>query len=95
MSESKWVPIRDSIVEALQVEQIGKDLKDRFVTWVEDEGIAFIQKFADGIIDECRKDAETESGWCKIRDSIVVPGLLNVGMYILKMVITKAAQETK
>ena len=95
MSESKWVPIRDSIVEALQVEQIGKDLKDRFVTCVEDEGIAFIQQFADGIINECRKDAETESGWCKIRDSIVVPGLLNVGMYILKMVITKAAQETK
>jgi hypothetical protein len=95
MSESKWVPIRDSIVEALQVEQIGKDLKDRFVTWVEDEGIAFIQQFADGIINECRKDAETESGWCKIRDSIVVPGLLNVGMYILKMVIAKAAEETK
>ena len=95
MSESKWVPIRDSIVEALQVEQIGKDLKDRFVTCVEDEGIVFIQQFADGIINECRKDAETESGWCKIRDSIVVPGLLNVGMYILKMVITKAAQETK
>jgi hypothetical protein len=93
MSESKWVPSRDSIVEALQVDQIGKDLKDRFVGWVEDEGIAFIQTFADSIIDECKRDAETESGWCKIRDSIVVPGLLNVGMYILKMVIEKAAEK--
>ncbi len=37
-----WVEIRDSIVEALKVEEVGQDLKTRFVDWLGDEGIAFI-----------------------------------------------------
>jgi hypothetical protein len=51
--KSRWVEIRDSIVEALKVEEIGKDLKSRFVGWLTTEGIGFIQPIADAIIDEC------------------------------------------
>ncbi len=90
---SKWVEIRDSIVEALKVEEVGKDLKDRFVEWLEMEGVAFIQAFADSIIAECKADAPTETGWCKIRDAIIIPVALNIGMAILKLVIEKAANE--
>lgn len=85
-----WVEVRDSIVEALQLEQVGKDLKDKLVGWVEDEGLDFIQVFVDSIIAECKKDAPTESGWCKIRDGVVIPVLLNIGMSILRLVVTKA-----
>jgi len=85
-----WVEIRDSIVEALKVEEVGQDLKTRFVDWLGDEGIAFIQPIADAIIDECRKDAPNESGWCKIRDLFVVPVAVNIGMALLKLVIDKA-----
>ena len=97
MSEekSKWVQVRDSLVEAMQVEEVGKELKDRFVGWAETEGIDFIQTFVDGVIDECRKDAEKESGWCKIRDGVILPVALNVGMYILKVVLGKAAASAK
>jgi hypothetical protein len=87
---SKWTEIRDSIVEALQVEEVGQDLKTRFVDWLGDEGIAFIQPIADAIVDECKKDAPNESGWCKIRDLFVVPVAVNIGMALLKLVIDKA-----
>jgi hypothetical protein len=50
---------------------------------------------ADAIIDECRKDAPNESGWCKIRDAFVVPVAINIGMALLKLVIEKAANEVK
>ena len=93
--KSKWVEIRDSIVDALKVEEIGTTVKDRFVGWVEDEGVDFIQTFADSISTECRKAAATESGWCKIRDSIVIPGLLNAGMFFLKMVIDRSKTVTQ
>ena len=33
---SKWTEIRDSIVEALKVEEVGQDLKTRFVDWLGD-----------------------------------------------------------
>ena len=49
---SKWTEVRDSIVEALQVEEVGHDLKTRFVDWLGDEGIAFIQPIADAIVEE-------------------------------------------
>jgi hypothetical protein len=88
---SKWVQVRDSIVDAMQAEEVGKELKDRFVGWAETEGINFIQAFADGVINECRKDAENESGWCRIRDGVILPVALNVGVYILTVVLTKAA----
>jgi hypothetical protein len=85
-----WVEIRDSIVEALKVEEVGQDLKTRFVDWLGNEGIAFIQPIADAIVDECKKDAPNESGWCKIRDLFVVPVAVNLGMALLKLVIDKA-----
>jgi hypothetical protein len=90
---SKWTEVRDSIVEALKVEEVGQDLKTRFVDWLGDEGIGFIQPIADAIVDECKKDAPTESGWCKIRDLFVVPVAVNLGMALLKLVIDKAKAE--
>lgn len=90
---SKWTEVRDSIVEALKVEEVGQDLKSRFVGWLGDEGIGFIQPIADEIKSECKKDAPQETGWCRIRDSFVVPVALDIGMAILKLIIEKAAAE--
>lgn len=92
---SKWVDIRDSALEALKLEDVGKGLKNRFVGWVGEEGIEFVQGFVDEIKDECKRDASQEKGWCKIRDTFVVPLLLDGGMFLLKMVIEKAAAEEK
>ena len=92
---SDWVKIRDSVEDALKIEEVGATLKGRFVGWLGDEGIGFIQPMADAIIDECRKDAPNESGWCKIRDAFVVPVAVKIGMALLKLVIEKAAAQTK
>lgn len=90
---SKWVQVRDSLLEAVKAEEVGKELKDNLVGWAEKEGIEFVETFADGVIDECRKDAATETGWCKIRDAFVLPVAINIGMYVLRVVLEKAAAE--
>ncbi len=90
---SAWVDIRDSVVKALEIEEVGKKMKDDFVDWLGSEGVDFAQKFVDKIIEECKTDAPNESGWCKIRDSLVIPIALNVVMYVLKTVLTKAAEQ--
>ena len=92
---SGWVDVRDSLVEAMKLEDIGKNLKADFVTWLGGEGLDFAQDVVDKIIEECKKDAPTESGWCRIRDTFVVPVALNVVMYVLRTVLTKAAAEGK
>ena len=90
---SDWTKIRDSIEDAIKLDGVGKTMKNDFVCWLGNEGIDFAQKFVDRIIDECKTDAPTESGWCKIRDAFVVPIVLNIAMYVLKMVLTKANAE--
>jgi hypothetical protein len=88
---SKWVQVRDSLLDAIKAEEVGKELKNNFVGWAEKEGIEFIETFADGVVDECQKDAATETGWCKIRDAFVLPMAINGGVFVLKIVLTKAA----
>ena len=90
---SDWTKIRDSIEDAIKLDAVGKTMKNDFVCWLGNEGIDFAQKFVDRIIDECKTDAPTETGWCKIRDAFVVPIVLNIAMYVLKMVLTKANAE--
>ena len=90
---SKWTDIRNSLVEAMKLEDIGKKLKADFVTWLSGEGLDFAQEVVDQIIAECKKDTPNETGWCKIRDAFVLPVALNIGMYILKMVLTKSLEE--
>lgn len=60
---SKWTDVRDSIVEALKVEEVGNNLKQNFLGWLEDEGVEFAQKFVDSIVAECKADAPKETGW--------------------------------
>ena len=90
---SNWVEIRDSLLEAMQIEKVGRELKNEFIVWLSKEGIGFAQAFADEVIKECKEDAPKEKGWCKIRDAFVLPVALNIGMYILKMVLTKSLEE--
>lgn len=88
-----WVEIRDSILEALKLEEVGKGLKNKFVGWVATEGIDFAQAFVDEIKDECKADAPNEKGWCRIRDMFIVPLFLDGAMFLLKIIIEKAAAE--
>lgn len=90
---SEWVPIRDSILEALKLEDVGKGLKNRFTAWFSTEGLEFAQAFVDKIKEECKTDAPEEKGWCRIRDTFVVPAALDVGMVLLVIIIKKAAEE--
>ena len=88
---SKWVQVRDSLLDAIKAEEVGKELKNRLVGWAETDGIEFIETFANGVIAECKKDAENETGWCKVRDAFVLPIAVEGGVFILKIVLTKAA----
>lgn len=57
------------------------------------EGVEFAQALVDEIKDECKADAPNESGWCRIRDTFVVPVALDIGMVLLKLILEKAAAE--
>lgn len=51
---SKWTEIRDTVVEALQVEAVGKNLKDEFIKWLTNEGIALCRQPLTGLSESAR-----------------------------------------
>ena len=92
---SKWTDLRNEIVDALKIDDVKKSLKNDFIKWLESEGVELAQKFVDQVIEECKADAPKESGWCRIRDAFVLPAVLNIAMYILQLVLAKAAAEAE
>lgn len=87
---SKWTDVRDSVIDAIQLDDVGKSMKDELVSWLTNDGLEFAQAFADRVVAECKADASNEAGWCKIRDSFVLPVTLNVGIWVMKTVLAKS-----
>ena len=59
---SKWVEIRDTAVEALELEEVGQTLKGNLNNWLADEGLNVISDAADKVVEQCKKDATAETG---------------------------------
>jgi hypothetical protein len=90
---SKWTDIRDTAVDALGLDEVSKTMKGNINNWLVSEGMDVISVAADKVIDQCRKDAPAETGWCKVRDAFVLPLAIQGGLAVLKVVIEKAAAE--
>ena len=95
MSKVKWVDVRDTAVEALGLDDVGKTLKGNLNNWLVDEGLNIVSDAADKVVEQCKKDAPQENGWCKVRDAFVLPLAIQGGLTVLKIVIQKAAAEHK
>lgn len=92
---SKWVEIRDTAVDALGLDTVGKTLKGNLNNWLVDEGMDVISVAANKVVDQCKKDAQDEQGWCKVRDAFVLPLAIQGGLAVLKIVIEKAMAESQ
>lgn len=41
-----------------------------------------------------KEQSKTEAGWCKIRDGIVLPLVMQGSIYIIKLVLSKTTAQT-
>lgn len=90
---SRWVEIRDSIVTSLNVEEVTEELKNKVTTVIVDEVFPGIEKAVDNFVEKIKQQAPTETGWCRIRDGIVLPLVLEGLVFVAKTVLTKALAE--
>lgn len=90
---SKWVEIRDSIVQTLKVEEVTEELKRKVTQTIVDEVFPAIEEAVEHFVDKLREQAPNESGWCRIRDGIVLPLILEGLIFVAKTVLVKALAE--
>ena len=91
---SKWTDFRDAleadVKEMSLSEQAKQDLTKNLVDNVMPAVDAWVDKLAGGLTEE----AKGESGWCKIRDGIVLPYVLKAIMYIGKQALERTLANT-
>lgn len=91
---SKWTEVRDNIADALHVDDVTEEVKQGVTQKILDEVIPVIENTVDAFCAVTKEQAKTESGWCKIRDAIVLPLVMQGCVYIVKTVLSKTVAQT-
>lgn len=91
---SKWTEVRDNIVDTLHVEDITEDVKQHVTNTILSEVIPVIENAVDSFCATIKEQSKAESGWCKVRDGIVLPLVMQGGVYVVKLVLSKTVAQT-
>ena len=89
----------DVTIEELKGEVIA-DVKDyvtdtaktAFLTWVATRILPAVREMAEADVGAVKASAGAESGWCKIRDIIVIPALVSAGIWLAEQIVDKTAK---
>lgn len=92
---SKWTDFRDDIVESLQVEEVTEQVKQNLTKQIVESILPAIKTAADSFTAKIKEQAKTETGWCKIRDMLVLPLLIDGAIYVVEKVLTKTMEKTE
>ena len=91
---SKWTDIRDSIEQAVSGTQIDEQVKQAVTQKCYDVVLPSLQKLGDCFVASVKAQSVDESGWCKVRDAIVLPALIEGGLWLVEMVLKKTIEKT-
>lgn len=75
-------------------EIVTSESKKYFTRWLKESGIPQLQEIADVYINKLKEDAAKDTGWCKIRDGIVLPLCITVTLSLLNSIIGKIIEKT-
>ncbi|RGS71999.1 hypothetical protein [Mitsuokella sp. AF21-1AC] len=91
---SKWTDVRDNVVDALHVDDVTEDVKQRVTNTILSGVMPVIENAVDSFCATTKEQSKTESGWCKIRDGIVLPLVMQGCVYVVKLVLSKTVAQT-
>ena len=86
---SKWVTFRDSILQELKFDTVTEKMKDDFSRWLLENLLPQVKEIAEKFVSQIREQAASESGWCKIRDLIVLPFIIDGGLWLIEQALEK------
>ena len=75
-------------------EIVTSESKKYFTRWMKESGIPQLQEIADVYINKLKDDAAKDTGWCKIRDGVVLPICIAVALNVIDSVIGKIIEKT-
>lgn len=89
---SKWTEIRDNIVDVLKVDDVTEQVKQNVTNVILNEVIPIVENAVDSFVSTLKEQATNETGWCKLRDGVVLPIVMQGIVYVAKKVLTKTVE---
>lgn len=91
---SKWTDIRDAIVKEINVDQVTEEVKQRVTRAILNECIPAIEQAVDKFVSKIKEQAKEEHGWCYWRDAVVLPAVMQGGVWLVRLVLDKSLGST-
>lgn len=92
---SKLTEVRDNIIEALHVDDVTEQVKQNVTNAILTEVLPIIEGSVDSFVATTKEQAKNETGWCKVRDGVALPIIMQGLVYAVKTVLTKTVAEVK
>ena len=89
---STWTEFRDDVVESLKFDKVTEQMKQDFTKWLVETCLPLAETAAANFISQIKEQARTETGWCKVRDLIVLPLIIKGGLWIIKQGLAATAK---
>lgn len=89
---SKWVEIRDAVVEAVKFDKVDENMKSAFTRWLLAEIFPVLKVAGEKFAAETKDQAKSESGWCKVRDMLVLPAAIEGGLWLIEQALNKSVE---
>lgn len=86
---SKWTDVRDSVIDALNLDDVTDQVKVDLTTQIVNNGMPAIEDVADAFVTKIQAQASAETGWNKVRDQVVLPLLIKGAIYFVKTALAK------
>ena len=91
---SKWTEVRDNVVDALHVDDVTEQVKQNVTGAILTEVIPMIENAVDSFTSTLKEQAKNETGWCKVRDGVALPLIMQGLVYAVKTVLVKTTGAT-
>lgn len=91
---SKWTDIRDSIEGEVSKVKVDESVKQSVTQHLYDDIMPSARRLGDGFAEAVKEQAKSETGWCKVRDLIVLPGIIQGGLWLTEKALKLIIKET-
>lgn len=93
---SKWTEVRDAFLKDLKGNtlEVTEAKKQDFVREFLEAGMPVVEQYAEKFAEAVKAQAEQETGWMKIRDSVVIPFGVNVILFVVRQMLEKTRKAT-
>lgn len=93
---SKWVEIRDAALADIKegAVNVTESAKAEFLQTFTESAFPVVEQYAAAFSDAVKKQAETESGWNKLRDAAIIPACIKIGVFVFKSIVSSVVSAT-